>query len=159
MCYNRRCCCCSVTKLYLTLCNPMDYSTPGSFLPLSPRVCSNSCPLSRWCHPIISSSVTSFSSCPQISRHQGLFQWVGFASAGQSIDVSASATVLPINIPDWFTLRLTGLILWFKGLSRVFNRRYIKLVSLIRLHLLSYRECLTDLCTMQLPPPSFIHNY
>ena len=47
--------------------------------PLSPRVCSNSCPLSQWCHPTISSSVTHISSCPQFNQHQDLFQWVGFS--------------------------------------------------------------------------------
>ena len=154
------CCCCSVPKLYLTLCNPMDCSIPGfpvlHYLPEFDQI------HVHWVddtiqpfHPLSSPS----SPAHNPSQHQGLFQWVSFASAGQSIDVSASATVLPMNIPGWFTLGLTGLILWSKGLSRVFNRRYIKLVSLIRLHLLSYRECLTDLCAMQLPAPSFIHNY
>ena len=58
-------CCCSVTQSCLTLYNPMDCSTPGLPVLLSPRVCSNSCPLSQWCHPTISSSITPFSSCPQ----------------------------------------------------------------------------------------------
>ena len=74
---------------------------------LTPRVCSNSCPLSRWCHPIILSSVAPFSSCPQS------------LSRGQSI--GASALVLPMNIQDWSPLGLTGLIsLLSKRLSRVF---------------------------------------
>ena len=51
--------------------------TPWTAAPLSPGVCSNSCPLSQWCHPTISCSVTPFTSCPQLFWHQGLFQWVG----------------------------------------------------------------------------------
>ena len=68
-----------------------------------PRACSNSCPLSRWCHPTISSSVIPFSSCLQsfpASRSFPVDQF--FASGGQSIGVSASASVLPINIQYWF---------------------------------------------------------
>ena len=89
---------------------------------LSPRACSNSCPLSRWCHPTISSSVTPFSSCPQSFPTSGSFPTSQlFASGGQSIGASASASVLPMNIQDWFPLELTGLIsLQSKGLSRVF---------------------------------------
>ena len=90
---------------------------------LSPRVCSNSCPLSQWCHPTISSSVVPFSSCLQPFPASGSFQ-LGrhFSSGGQSIGASASASVLPMNIHDWFPFRLTGLIsLKSKGLSRVFS--------------------------------------
>ena len=80
----------------------------------SPRVCSNSCPLSQWCHPTISSSVAPFFSCPQSCRL--------FASGGQSIEASASASVLPVNIQGWFPLGLTSLIsLLSKGLSGVFS--------------------------------------
>ena len=77
----------------------------------SPGVCSNSCLLSQWCHPTISSSVTPFSSCPQSSPASGSFPtcWL-FASSSQSIGASASASVLPMNIQDWFPLELTGLI-------------------------------------------------
>ena len=81
------------------------------FCPLSPGVCSNSCPLSRWCHPTISSSVIPFSSCPQsfpVSWSFPVSQF--FTSGGQSIGVSASASVLPVNIQDWFPVGLTGLI-------------------------------------------------
>ena len=88
---------------------------------LSPRICSNSCPLHWWCHLNISSSVTSFSSCPQYFPLSGSFpmSWL-FASSGQSIGMSA--LVLPINIQGWFSLGLTGLIsLLSKGLSRVFS--------------------------------------
>ena len=87
----------------------------------SPGACSNSCPLSRWCHPTISSSVIPFSSCLQsfpASRFFPMSQL--FASGGESIGVSASASVLPMNIQGWFPLRLTGWIsLQSQGLSRV----------------------------------------
>ena len=85
---------------------------------LSPRVCSNSCPLSRWCHPTISSSVTPFS-CPQSFSASGSFpvSWF-FTSSGQSIVASTSTSVLPKNSQGWFPLGLTGWIsLKFKGLS------------------------------------------
>ena len=90
---------------------------------VSPWVCSNSCPLSRWCHPTISSSVTPFSSCPQSFPASGSFPVSRlFASAGQRIRTSASVSVLPMNIQCWFPLGWTGLIsLLFKGLSRVFS--------------------------------------
>ena len=90
---------------------------------LFPRVCSNSCPLSQWCHPIISPSVTRFSSCPQSFPASGSFPMSPLlASGGQSIGVSASASVLPMHIQGWFPLGLTGLIsLQSKGLSRVFS--------------------------------------
>ena len=80
-----------------------------SCLSLSPRVCSNSCPLSWWCHPTISSSVTHFSPCPQSFPASGSFPMSGlFTWGGQSIGASASASVLPMNIQGWFPLRLTG---------------------------------------------------
>ena len=83
-------------------------------------VYSNSCPLSQWCHPAISSSVIPFSSCLQSLPVSGSFPMSQlFTLDGQSIGPSAS--VLPVNIQDWFPLRLTGLIsLLSKGLSRVF---------------------------------------
>ena len=86
-------------------------------------VCSNSCPLSRWCIPTISSSVISFSSHLQSFSASGSFQMIRlFAPGGPSIGVSASASVLPMNIQGWFLLGLTDLIsLQFKGLSRVFS--------------------------------------
>ena len=85
--------------------------------------CSNSCPFSQWCHPIISSSVTPFFSCLQFFPESGSFpRSQFFALGGQSIGVSASALVLPMNIHGWFPLGLTGLIsLQSKGLSRVFS--------------------------------------
>ena len=105
-----------------TLYDPMNCSTPG--LPsLSPRVFSNSCPLSQWCHIPIPSSVVPFSSCPQSFPPSGSFPISQlFASSGQSIGASASASVLPMNIQGWFPLGLTDLIsLQSKGLSRVFS--------------------------------------
>ena len=94
-----------------------------SCLSPSPRACSNSCPLSRWCHPTNLSSVNLFSSCLQSFPASGSFQMSQFfTSGGQSIGASASVSVLPMNIQDWFPLGLTGLIsLRSKGLSRVFS--------------------------------------
>ena len=89
----------------------------------TPGACSNSCPLSRWCHPTISSSVVPFSSCLQSCPASGSFPVNQlFASGGQSIGGSASASVVPKNIQDWFPLGWTGWIsLQSKGLSRVFS--------------------------------------
>ena len=139
---------CSVTQLRPTLCNPIDYSLPGScvhensqerilkWVAISyskwssvqfshsvvsdysrphesqhtrppcpsptPGVYSNSCPLSQWCHPTISSSVIRFSSCPQFLPASGSFPMSQlFAWGGQSTRVSASASVLPMNTQDW----------------------------------------------------------
>ena len=115
-------CCYSVTQLCPALCEAMDCSTPG-FLVLHylPRVLSNSYPLSLWCHPIISSTIAPFSSCCQSFPASGSFSLSQiFASDGQSIGTSTSASVLPMKSQDWFPLGLTGLIsLQFKGLSRV----------------------------------------
>ena len=88
---------------------------------LSLRVCSNSYPLSRWCHPTILSSTTPFSSCLQSFPASGSFpmSWL-FASGGLSSRISASASLLPMNIQGWLPLELTGLIsLLSKGLPRV----------------------------------------
>ena len=88
----------------------------------TPGVYSDSCPLSQWCHPTISSSVVPFS-CPQSFSASGSFQMSQFfASGGQTIGVSASASVPPMNIQDWFPLGWTGwMSLQSKGLSRVFS--------------------------------------
>ena len=88
----------------------------------TPRAYPNSCPLSRWCHPTISSSVIPFSSCLQYFPALGSFPMSQFFSSGdQSIEVSASTSVLPMNIQDWFPLGWTGWIsLQSRGLSRVF---------------------------------------
>ena len=91
-------------------------------------VCANSCPLSQWCHPTISSSVIPFSSCLLYFPASGSFPmcWP-FTSGGQSIGASASALVLPMNTQGWFPLELTGLIyLLFKGLWRVFSSSTIR---------------------------------
>ena len=89
----------------------------------SPGTCSNSCPLSQWCHPTISSSIVPVSSCFQSFLASGTFLMSRlFISGGQSIGTSASASVLLINIQNWFPLGLTGLIsLQSKGLSRIFS--------------------------------------
>ena len=95
---------------------------------LSPRVCSNLCPLLPWCHRIISSSVTPFSSCLQssLASRSFLMSWF-FTSVGQSIGASALASDLPMYIMGWFLLGLTGLIsLQSKGLSRVFSNTTIQ---------------------------------
>ena len=86
----------------------------------SPRVCPDSCPLSQWCHPTISSSVTLFSSCPQSLPASGSFPKSWLFKSG-SWSTGASASVLPMNIQSWFPVEWTGLIsLLSKGLSRVF---------------------------------------
>ena len=89
----------------------------------TPRVYSTSCPLSRWCHPTISSSVIPFSSHPQSFPESGSFQMSQlFSSGGQSIGVSALASVLQMTIQDWSPLGWTGCIsLQSKRLSRVFS--------------------------------------
>ena len=89
----------------------------------SPRVCSNSCPLSQWCYPNFLSSVAHFSPCPQSFPASGSFPVHQlFVSGSQRFGASASVSVLPMNIQGWFPLRLTGLIsLQSKGLSRVFS--------------------------------------
>ena len=91
-------------------------------------VYSNSCPLSRWCHPTISSSVVPFTSFLQSFLASGSFPVSQFfTSGGQSIGVSASASVLPMNIQDWFPLGWTDLIsLQSKGLSRVFSNTKVQ---------------------------------
>ena len=87
---------------------PCPSPTPGAY--------SNSCPSSQWCHPTISSSVIPFSSCLQSFPASGSFSMSQFfTSSGQSIRVSASASVLPMNIQDWFPLGLTGLISWLSS--------------------------------------------
>ena len=91
----------------------------------TPRVYSNSCPLSRWCHPTY---VVPFSSCPQSLPASGTFPMSQlFASGGQNIGVSASASIFPMNIQDWFPLGWTGwLSLQSKGLSRVFSNTTVQ---------------------------------
>ena len=94
----------------------------------TPWVYPNSCPLSRWCHPTTSSSVAPFSSCPQSFPASGSFQMSQlFAWGGQTIGVSASVSVLPKNIQDWFPLGWTGWIsLLSKGPSRAFSNTTVQ---------------------------------
>ena len=110
------CCCCSVAQSSPTLCNPMDCSTSG--LPVLHHLMelAQTCPLSWWCHPAISSSVVPFSSCLQSFPAPGSFPMSQlFASGGQNIGASDSASVLLMNIQDCFPLGLTDLIsLWYR---------------------------------------------
>ena len=94
----------------------------------TPGVYSKTRPLNWWCHPSISSSVILFSSCLQFSTASGSFQMSQFfASGGQGIVISASASVLPMNIQDWIPLGWTGWIsLQSKGLSRVFSNTTVQ---------------------------------
>ena len=94
----------------------------------TPRVHPNPCPLSWWCHPTISSLSISFSSCPQSFPASGSFQMIQFFTSGcQSIGVSASTPVLPMNTQDWSPLGWTGSIsLQSKGLSRVFSNTTVQ---------------------------------
>ena len=103
----------SVAQSRPALCDPMDCSTPGFPCP-TPRACSNSCSSSWWCHQSFPAT-GSF-----LMSHF-------FPSGGQSIGVSASASVLPMNIQDWFPLRLTGFVsLQYKGFSRVFSNTTVQ---------------------------------
>ena len=104
---------CSITRL------PCPSPAPGA--------CSNSCALSWWCHPTISSSVIPFSSCLQSFPIRGFFNESVLCIKCQSIGVSASASVLPMNIQAWFSLGLTSWIsLQSKGLSRVFSNTTVQ---------------------------------
>ena len=116
------CCCCSVTQSCLTLCDPLDCSMPGFPVHHKLLELAQTHTLSHWCHPTISSSVVLFSSCLQSFPASGSFPMSQFLTSGsQSIGVSASVSVLSMNIQDWFPLGLTGWIsLQSKGFSRVF---------------------------------------
>ena len=104
-----------------------QYTRPPCPSP-TPGVYTNSCPLSQWCHAAISSSVVPFSSCPQSLPASGSFPMTQlFALGGQSIGVSASASVLPMNTQDWSPWGWTGWIsLQPKGLSRVFSNTTVQ---------------------------------
>ena len=116
----------SVAQLCLVFCDPINTRLPCPSP--TPRVYSNSCPLIRWGHPTISSSVIPFSSCLQFFPASESFpRSQFFTSGGQSIGVSASALVLPVNIQDWFPLGWTDWIsLQSKGLSRVFSNTTVQ---------------------------------
>ena len=130
----------SVTQFCPTLCDPMNCSRPG--LPVHHQLLSilsnpvhhshnihpNPCPSSGWCYPTISFSVVPLSSCPQSFPASGSFQMSQlFTSAGQSIGVLASTSVLPMKTQDWSPLGWTGWIsLQSKGLSRVFSNTTVQ---------------------------------
>ena len=114
-------------SLHPTLCDTMDCSTPGFLVFTISQACSNSCPSSQWCHPTISSSVIPLSCFQSFPASGSLLMSHFFISGGQSIGVSASASVLPMNIQNWFPLGLTGSIsLLSKGLSRVFSNSTVQ---------------------------------
>ena len=117
---------CSVVSNSLRPHEPQYARTPCP-LP-TPKVHSNPCPSSRWCHPTISSSVVPFSSCPQSFPASGSLQMSQlFSSGGQSIGISASTSILPMNTQDWSPLGWTGWIsLQSKGLSRVFSNTTVQ---------------------------------
>ena len=100
----------------------------------TPEIHSNSHPLSQWCRPTISSSVVPFSFCLQSFPASGSFQMIQlFASGGQSIGLSASTSVFPMNSQDWSPLGRTGWIaLLCKGLSRVFSKITVQKVSILQ---------------------------
>ena len=108
--------------------------------PSTPRVYSNSCPLSRWCHEAISSSVIPSSSHLQSFAAAGSFQTNHFfPSGGQSIGVSASTSVHPVNAQGWSPLGLTGLIsLKSKGLKSLLQRHQFKSISSLTLSFLHH---------------------
>ena len=141
--------CCSVAKSCLTLFEPMDCRMPGfPVLHYPPGICWNSCPLSWWCHPIISFSAGPFSSCLQSFSASGSFTMSQFfTSGGQSIGVSASASVLLMNIQGWFPLGLTGWIFsQSMGLSRPISNTTVQ-----KHHFFSAQLCLW--------PDSHIHTW
>ena len=116
------CCCCSVAKSYPLLPHGLQHTRPT---PLSPGVCSDSCPLSQWCYLTFSSSAIPFSFCIQSFSGSVSFPMSQlFTSGGQRI--RALASVLPMNIQDWFPFRLTGLFpMQSKRLLRVFSNTTI----------------------------------
>ena len=117
----------SVAQSCPTLCDPMNCSTPGLPCP-SPSPGVHSCPSSPWCHPTISSSVASFSSCPQSFPASESFPMSQlFAWRGQSTGVSALASFLPKKSQGWSPSEWTGWIsLQAKGLSRVFSNTTVQ---------------------------------
>ena len=127
---------------------------------LSPRACSNTCPLSHQYHPAILFSVNSFS----FPSGSFLVSWL-FTSVGQRIGASASESVLPMNIQDWFPLGLTDVILQSKGFSRVFSNTTVKSISSLALNLLCgptltilhhvlFLACSIFSCMWDLVPPT-----
>ena len=113
----------------------------------------NSCPSSQWCHPTISSSVIPFSSCLRSFPASGFFQMSQlFSSGGQSIGVSASTLVLPMNTQDWSTLRWTGWIsLQSKRLSRVFSNTTVQKHQFFSVQLSLYSNPYTHTWLLEKP--------
>ena len=130
---------------------PCPSPTPGAY--------SNSCPLSGWCHPAISSSVVPFSSHLCSFPASGAFQMSQFfVSGGQSIGVSASASVFPMNIQDWFPLGWIGWIfLLCKGCSRVFSTPQFKETNSSALSFL-YSSTLTSMHGYWKKPLLWLHR-
>ena len=113
----------------MILCNPLRLQHTRIPCPSpTPGACANSSPLSQWCHLTISSSVIPLSSCPQsFPASRSLLMSQFFTSDGQNTGDSASASVLPMNIQDWFPLGLTSMIsLQSKGPSRVFSNTTVQ---------------------------------
>ena len=140
----KHCCCCSVHKSWLTL-QPHGLQHAKLLCPPLPLgVCSDSCPLSWWCcltsHPLLPASPLAFT----LSQHQSFPMSQLFPSSGQSTGTSASASILPVNIHSWFPLRLTGLILQSKALSRVFPAQQFESINSLVLSLL-YGPTLTSI--------------
>ena len=139
----------SVAQLCLTLCDPMNCSMPG--LPVHHQLpeFTHTHPLSRWCHPTISSSAVPFSSCPQSFPALEPFQMSQlFTLGGQSIGVSASTSVLPMNTQDLSPLGWTGWIsLQFRGSQESSPAPYFKSISS------------SVLCFLYSPTLTFIRDY
>ena len=121
----------------------------------TPRVHPNSCPLSRWCHPDISASVVPFSSCPQSLPATGSFLMSKlFTWGGQSIGVSASASVLPKNAQDWSPSEWTGWVsLQSKGLLRVFSNTTVQKHQFFSAQLSSQRNSQIRTWLLEKPYP------
>ena len=124
----------------------------------SPRACSNSYPLSQWCHPTISSSVIPFSPCLQSYPASGSFLMGRlFASGGQSIGASSSASVLPMNIQDWFPLGLTGL--WYVLIDFRISTEYNYWLSADYVCVFSHFSCVRIWDPMDCSTPDFpVHH-
>ena len=132
----------------------LQHARPSCLSP-TPRVHPNPCPLSQWCHPIISSSVIPFSSCPQSFPESGSFPVSQlFASGGQRIGVSMSTSVLPRNTQDWSPLGWTGWIsLQSKGLSRVSRVSRVFPLSKYFICFTTFHLCGNFFCKAEGPGP------
>ena len=140
----------SVAQMCLTLCDPMNHSTPG--LPVHHQLpeFTQTRPLSRWCHPAVSSSVILFSSYPQSLPASEPFPMSQlFAWGGQSTGVSALASVLPMNTQDWSPLEWTGWIsLQSKGLWIVFSNTTVQKHFPVLLLILYYEPQVEKICPL-----------